>query len=259
KIKIIDTVWDITKYTRGTENAHQTDLAKEACSGDWLFYIQADEVLHEKYLDEIVNKCNTYLDDDRVEGFLFKYVHFWGDYNHFQNSHGWYPKEIRIIKNRDDIHSWESAQSFRRIPEFDGIDYRQQEGTYKLNVIELDAKVFHYGWVRPPEYMQSKQKSLDTIHKGKTKVDSIYQDRESEFDYGPLRLAQTFNGSHPKVMEDWIGKFNWQDKLYKKGPIPNHRPLFKHEKLKYRLISFIEQKILKGNSLFGFSNYNILK
>ncbi|MGN6601025.1 MAG: glycosyltransferase family 2 protein, partial [Ginsengibacter sp.] len=49
KIKIIKTVWDLEKYPNGQEYAHQTDIAKEACSGDWLFYIQSDEVVHEKY------------------------------------------------------------------------------------------------------------------------------------------------------------------------------------------------------------------
>ena len=53
KIKIVHTVWDIKKYPRGMENAHQTDIAKEACSGDWVFYLQADEVVHEDNLKEI--------------------------------------------------------------------------------------------------------------------------------------------------------------------------------------------------------------
>ena len=50
KIKIIHSVWDLEKYPNGMEYAHQTDIAKEACTGDWLFYIQSDEVVHEKYL-----------------------------------------------------------------------------------------------------------------------------------------------------------------------------------------------------------------
>ena len=47
KIKIIDTVWDIVKYPRGMEHAHQTDIAKDHCKGDWLLYLQSDEVIHE--------------------------------------------------------------------------------------------------------------------------------------------------------------------------------------------------------------------
>ena len=120
KIKIIRTVWDLEKYPNGQEYAHQTDIAKEACTGDWLFYIQSDEVVHEKYLPLIKENCEKYLNDKEVEGFLFKYKHFWGDYDHFILSHAWYPREIRIIRNDPEIHSWRDAQSFRRIPEFNG-------------------------------------------------------------------------------------------------------------------------------------------
>src|ERR1700727_3107375 len=44
KIRIIHTVWDLDKYPRGMEHAHQTDIAKAAGKGDWLFYLQGDEV-----------------------------------------------------------------------------------------------------------------------------------------------------------------------------------------------------------------------
>src|SRR5664279_5380666 len=80
KIRIIDTVWDIEKYPRGMEHAHQTDIAKSYCSGDWLFYLQADEVVHEKDLHAIKSRCEELLNDKSVEGLLFDYYHFWGDY-----------------------------------------------------------------------------------------------------------------------------------------------------------------------------------
>ena len=259
KIKIIDTVWDIEKYPNGTENAHQTDIAKNACSGDWLFYLQADEVVHEKFLPIIKNKCEEMLHNKEIEGLLLKYRHFWGDYNHYHIAHGWYPYEIRIIRNNTDIHSWESAQSFRRIPDFDNINYRQQKGTYKLDVALVDAYIFHYGWVRPPEYMRKKTYALDTIHKGQKKAEELYKEQPSEFDYGPLNLLPKFKETHPKVMQEWIAQFDWQDKLQYRGkPNPNRVP-HKHEKLKNKILTFIEQSILKGKHIGGFKNYNIRK
>mgnify|MGYP002152383133 FL=1 len=159
KIKIIDTVWDIEKYPRGMENAHQTDLAMQACSGDWLFYLQADEVVHEDDLPAIEQQCRKYLDDPQVEGFVFDYLHFWGDYEHVHRTHNWYPREIRIVRNRPDIHSWRSAQSFRVMPDFDGLNYRRTENIRKLQVAPAHARIFHYGWVRPPQLMRHKQKA----------------------------------------------------------------------------------------------------
>jgi len=260
KIKIINTVWDIEKFPRGMENAHQTDIAKNNCSGNWLFYLQADEVVHEKYLPLIKSRCEKFLTDKNVEGLLFNYIHFWGDYDHHQVAHGWYKNEIRIVRNDKDIHSWESAQSFRRIPNFDGKNFRQHEGTFKLKVAESVASVYHYGWVRPPELIQAKQKSLDTIHKGKEKVDDIYKSKPAAFDYGPLGKLKKFESTHPEVMKDWIEKFNWQDQLnYSSADKNQDREKWKQEKLNYRLVTFIEQKLFGGKDLFGFKNYELLK
>lgn len=258
KIRIVDAVWDIEKYPRGMEHAHQTDLAKELCTGDWLFYLQSDEVVHEKDLNTIRRRCEQLLPDKEVEGLLFRYLHFWGDYEHIQDGHCWYRKEIRIVRNHPEIHSWESAQSFRRIPDFDGVNYRQQEGTYKLKVAEVNAEIFHYGWVRPPALMQSKIKAFNLNHRGRKKVEEQEAEHHFEqgFDYGNLSKVSPYKGSHPKVMKEWMQKFDWKDQLRFKGPARSLNPVVsKHDKAKYRFISWIE-KTLPGNLRLGeFKNY----
>jgi hypothetical protein len=258
KLKIIHTEWDTEKYPNGTENAHQTDIAIQHCSGDWLFYVQADEVVHEKYLPHIQQRCQDLLDKEEVEGLLFKYRHFFGDYDHYINHHGWYQNEIRIIRNRPDIHSFESAQSFRRIPNFDGKSYREWDGTFKLKVAPLDAYIYHYGWVRPPEYMQSKKKALDGIHKGEAKADALYKSQQRSFDYGPLKHLPVFKESHPEVMREKMKDFSWKEQLnYTSSKRPD-RPKFKHEKTKYRIISFLERNINGGKHFFPFKNWELI-
>ncbi len=256
KIKIIDTVWDLDKYPGGMENAHQTDIAKSHCTGDWLFYLQADEVVHENDLPVIKEKCQKYVNDLNVEGMLFDYYHFWGDYHHYHYSHGWYKKEIRIIRNLKEIHSWKSAQSFRKIPNFDGLHYRQKEGAYKLKVIKIQAHIYHYGWVRPPHLMKKKNKALDTIHKGKEAANAKHAGGPSEFNYGSMKYVRTFKGSHPSVMNEWIQKFNWQDKLKYKQTKNNHKR-FRHEKWLYRILSFVENSL--GLTFGGSKNYKLIR
>ncbi|MBN9349535.1 MAG: glycosyltransferase family 2 protein [Chitinophagaceae bacterium] len=258
KIKIIHTQWDLKKYTNGTEYAHQTDIAKNACTGDWLFYLQSDELVHEKYLPAIKENCEKYLERKDVDGFLFNYKHFWGDYQHYILSHVWYPKEIRIIRNDPAIHSWKDAQSFRRIPNFDGLNYDCKEGTEKLNVVQLEAWVFHYGFVRPPAIMQRKRKNHNTNYHGEGSTKKIFEKEKDLFDYGDLNKLKQFKETHPKVMDAFIKKFNWREQLkYDSKRNTNERQ--KHEKLKYRILSAIEQKILGGKQLFGFKNYKIIK
>ena len=261
KIRIIHTVWDTEKYPRGMEHAHQTDIAKEACTGDWCFYLQADEVVHERYLDTIVEACNRYVDDKEVEGFLFKYKHFYGDYEHYNDRYGWYPREIRIVRNDPEIHSFISAQSFRRIPNFDGVSYRNKEGTHKLGVLPIDAEIYHYGWVRPPWLMQRKRKAFHTIHKGKQAAERTYKERQEYFDYGALADLAEFKETHPKVMQEVIDQFNWREYLhYEKGYKPN-RELQKHETPRVRFLSFLQDTFFGGKPLpfVGYSNWKILK
>jgi hypothetical protein len=261
KIRIVETVWDIDKYPRGMEHAHQTDIAKELCSGDWLFYLQSDEVVHEKDLDTIRERCEELLPDQEVEGLLFRYRHFWGDYDHIQDGHCWYRKEIRIIRNHPEIHSWESAQSFRKIPDFDGLNYRQQEGTYKLKVAEVDAEIYHYGWVRPPAVMQDKIKAFSINHQGRKKVEAQVAAHHFDriFDYGNLSKLTRFTGTHPAVMKPWMERFDWKEQLRYSGPARSLNPVVsKHDKPRYRIISWIEKK-LPGNVRLGeFKNYTRL-
>lgn len=254
KIKIIYTKWDLEKYPGGTEYAHQTDLAKQACSGDWLFYLQGDEVVHEADLSNIKQAFDKYHSDQRIEGFVFNYLHFWGDYEHYFADHCWYKKEIRIIRNLPEIHSWKDAQSFRVIPDFDGINYHQKSNTRKLNCVALDARIFHYGWVRPPDVMKSKN---DAVMKNYSHT--FWKDFAEHFDYGRMDYCKVNQQSHPMVMLDRINAHNWNDKLRYHGPVAINRSKMKHERLKYRILSWIEENLLGGYVIGGFKNYRLHK
>lgn len=236
KIKIIETVWDEKENSSGRILSQQTNIALEQCTGDWCFYIQADEVMHEKYLQVVYDRCKQFLNDNRIDGLLFDYKHFWGDFDHHHISHAWYPREIRIIRNNRGIVSWLDAQSFRR---------EQQ----KINVALAHAEIFHYGWVRPPYLMQTKNKCLKKFW-GE-------QDTEEKdhFDYGSLQKVPRYTGTYPEVMKEWIAAMNWKDQLQYSG---KSKVKNKHERLKYRILTFLEQKLLGGRQIGGFKNYRLV-
>ena len=246
KIKIIDRVWDEKLYRESKILAHETNFALNQCSGDWCFYIQADEVFHENGLSIVKSVCERFQNDEEVDGFLFDYLHFFGDYNHLVVSHGWYKNEIRLFKNNRKVYSIGDAQSFRKAK------------NEKLNVVPLDVKMFHYGWVRPPELMQSKKKEHDSFHEGIEKGEEMYRKRDEIFDYGPLGKLTKFKGNHPKVMKEFISNISWINQLNfsKKGKV--NRPLMKHEKTKYKVLSFLENHVFH-RPLFDYSNWNIIK
>ncbi len=262
KIKIVETEWDTQAYPKNTEYAHQTDIAKGHCTGDWLIYIQSDEALHEQDYPEIKTALQHYFEDEEVEGFLFNYLHFWGDFAHVHQSHAWYKKEIRIIRNKPEIHSWRDAQSFRYYGQFTSEDYREYlraEQNRKLRVVALKAQVYHYGFARPPHIMSSKKKVSFSSYHGAEKGASMLKDMPAAFDYGPLDRIPVFKGTHPACMRDWISRFDWQDQLYSSGKVNKDRLLHGHERLKNRLVSFVENKLLGGRGLFEFKNYELLK
>lgn len=259
KIKIIDTIWDLAKYPKGMEHAHQTDIAKQACNGDWCLYLQADEVLHEDDLPLIRGRCEQYLNDFKVEAMVFDYLHFWGDYQHYHTNHRWYEKEIRVIRNDPEIHSWQSAQSFRRITRFDGVNYRQHKGAFKLNAVETGARIFHYGWVRPPEKMRAKCNYFKKNHLGKKATKIENPESKSEFDYGPLQKLAVYNSTHPRTMTARIARLNWREKLTYEGSGNPNRERHQHEKFKYAILTFIEQKLLGGRQILTSKNYRLLR
>jgi hypothetical protein len=146
KIRIYESVWDDSLRKGGQVLAVETDKAMALIGDgfDWAFYIQADEVVHEKYHSAIIEAMQKWKDDQQVEGLLFDYVHFYGDYNYIGDSRKWYRAEIRIVRPNSGIRSWKDAQGFRK-------DQR------KLKVRKISASVYHYGWVKPPEKQQAKQ------------------------------------------------------------------------------------------------------
>lgn len=243
KIKIIDRVWSEQDFINGKIFADETSFALNQCKGDWCIYLQADEVIHENDHSIIKSSCLDNLSNKNIDGFLFNYHHFFGDYDHFLPFHGWYKNEIRIVRNNADIYSYKDAQSFRK------------KDNTKLNVLPINATIYHYGWVRPPHLMQSKKKEQDSMHHGKDKINEEYKLKPNEFDFGALGNIPTFKGSHPKVMDEFRARINWTEALNYSKTCNLSRGKMKHEQFKYRLLSFIERTFNGGRDIFAYSNW----
>lgn len=204
KIKIIETVWDDSLRQGGQVLAIETNKAFDAINNDsdWCFYIQSDECVHEKYLDNIKQAMLKYKDDKQVDGLLFNYTHFYGSYNYVGNSRRWYRREIRVIKNNKSIRSYKDAQGFRKAD------------NSKLNVKQIDAEIYHYGWVKPPKAQQAKQASFHKMwHDDEWMKKNIAQ--VEEFDYSQIDSLEEFKGTHPQVFQNRLKAVNWAFKFDK--------------------------------------------
>ena len=233
KIKILETVWDESIREGGTILSLQTNLALDHMQGDWAVYLQADEVLHENNYPAMKEAMYRYKDVDKVEGLLFNYRHFYGCYNYVGDSRRWYRREIRIVRPQIGVRSWGDAQGFR-------IDGR------KLRVKLIDASIYHYGWVKPPEIQQLKQKSFNKLWHADEWIDR-HVGRESEYNYKQGGKLVLFDGSHPSVMAERILKQNW---LFK------YNPLKTQQSMKEKILDGIESRC--GWRIGEYKNYIII-
>ncbi len=53
KVRLVESVWDMSNRQEGTELARQTQIAFDHCRHQWTLYIQADEALHERSHDAL--------------------------------------------------------------------------------------------------------------------------------------------------------------------------------------------------------------
>ncbi|MCV6631130.1 MAG: glycosyltransferase family 2 protein [Flavobacteriaceae bacterium] len=199
KIKIIETVWDDNLREGGRVLAEETNKAFAAIpeDTDWAFYIQGDEVVHEKYLDNIKAAMEKYKNNDKVDGLLFNYHHFYGSFDYVGVSSNWYFHEIRVIKNNKNFYSYKDAQGFRK------------DDNQKLVVAPIDAYMYHYGWVRPPEKMGLKQNNFETLYRSDKVIGKQLPAEQFTYDTH-LRELKLFNGTHPKVIQHRIALKNWK-------------------------------------------------
>jgi hypothetical protein len=199
KIKIIETIWDDSIREGGRVLADETNKAFREIKNDsdWCFYIQGDEILHEKYLDTIYYSMKECKDHSKVDGLLLNYLHFYGSYDYVGESYRWYRREIRVIRNDKSIYSYRDAQGFRK------------NANEKLNVKHINAWMYHYGWVKEPSAMQGKQENFNKLwHSDQWVMRNV--PKNDEFDYSKIDALNLFKETHPKVMEDRINKKNWK-------------------------------------------------
>lgn len=199
KIRIIDTVWDPALREGGAVLADETNKAFRAITGefDWCFYIQGDEVLHEKYHANVRAAMEKWKDHPDVDGLLFKYKHFYGSFDYIATSSDWYRNEIRIIRHNPSIYSYRDAQGFRK-----GNDE-------KLRVKAIDASIYHYGWVRPPKTMMDKKRNFGNYWGGDRVDEAFLQAHSGDFDYSEINALEKFRETHPAVMQERIARMNW--------------------------------------------------
>ncbi len=187
KFKFVKSWWDPAKTKGGAILAEQTQIALSHCSGKFCQYIQGDEAIHEDDLTVIHDALLNMDRGKKTEGLVFNYLHFYGNVNILKHTRTIYRREVRAIRNHNNIKSWRDAQGFRHADES------------KLRCVQIPARIFHYGWARQEKVMREKARVFDKFYHG--------QDFQApEFNYERIWGLKRFEGTHPRVMQNWIEK-----------------------------------------------------
>ncbi|SDZ78615.1 Glycosyl transferase family 2 [Thiothrix caldifontis] len=187
KLRLIETTWNETMRAKGYVYGQQKMIAQFACTGDWIFYLEADEVVHENDLPAIKASMQQHWQDEAVEALIFDYLHFYGNANTYLWSPGWYRRAPRIIKA--------SVRSYAPDGLFWLVLDSNKHGRYP-RAAHTGATMYHYGWVRSEAQMNLKA----------SKVEKYWNKRNDTVDYAEMdaRILREFTGSHPAIVQDWL-------------------------------------------------------
>ena len=218
KIRIIQSKWNDKMKVGGYVYGQQKMIAQFNCTGDWAFYIEGDEIVHEDDLEKIVDACRAYKDDERVEALTFDYYHFYGNANSYLDSPSWYRRAARIIKT--------SVRSYAP----DGLYWHVLTSKSKVSrypkSAHTGASIYHYGWVRSEEEMNLKSGN----------VQKYWNKNHRRIDYREIdqQIIREFEGSHPEIIRAWLPP---EEGLFRADP--DHK-LTSREK-KHRLMLLLER------------------
>ncbi len=202
KIRIVESIWDESLRKDGLIFSQQTNIALAHCTGDWAFYLQADEVIHEDDLMKIRGAMERYLEDPEVFGLMFRYLHFKGDYHSIDP---WmYRREIRIVRNNGLVRSSGDATGFALSADQRGINLKKETGRWR----PADGRIFHYGWVKDPRTLVQKKRVQIAFHHGNAipEHDQSFFKEES-YAFEKYDILKEFRGSHPAVMAERLSRF----------------------------------------------------
>ncbi|MGC8491521.1 MAG: glycosyltransferase [Syntrophobacteraceae bacterium] len=201
KIRILEDEWHDDFKADGQIFSHLTNIALSKCKGDWAFYLQADEVIHEKdlpALQRLIAKCDK---KPAVMAISLRFLHFYGDYQ-TRNPY-MHRKACRIVRNNGQVVSiWDAVAFGMR-----GAPGRILAGPRK-HYVKSNIPVYHYTSVKDPSRLLEKENLIRVHYNG----DRVQLADSHHYD---LTMMKRFRKSHPKVMEKRIAEF--------RSPLPPYR------------------------------------
>lgn len=204
RVVIVDSVWDDASRASGRIFAQQANLGIARVSGDWAIHLQVDEVLHESAQPRVLD-CIRRADAGVVDGLIFPFLHFWGDFSHVRATRRTHRCEVRAFRNDGRVFSYRDSQGFRRYESLQA--YRSGARGTKLRVYDTGVPVYHYSYARHPKLMRKKANYFHRFWHDDRWLAAHTDDRD--FDFNEVDRLERFTGEHPVYMKETIAAQDW--------------------------------------------------
>lgn len=220
KLKVLETRWNEKMQDRGYVYAQQKMIAQFNCTGDWAFYLEGDEVLHERDLATITDAMARNLGRPEVEALVFDYHHFFGSPDWLATGPAWYRRAPRIIRNT--IRNYSPDGLF-----FVVMDHNKR-GRYPRAAL-VNAPIYHYGHVRSIAAMREKNRRVGKYWNHDHPLFNGYV-------IDPQALV-AFDGDHPAVVRHWLAT------EAETGFTPDHNHQPDRRERRHRRLQWLERLI----------------
>lgn len=194
RIRIIDSEWPARITPKASVLAQQTNLGLMHCTGDWVVYVQGNELFHERDLPRMRALMAEHLDNPKVEGILIERLVFYGDYKHFVRTYqDRFKYVVRAFKPWTGVYSIGDGMTFAL---FDGYGKRGRS----LRCIDSGVDMYRYGKVLSESAIAYKLRNAPHKLRG----DDVKIGTDFYYRWLPRDFVRPYRGDHPAVMRDRI-------------------------------------------------------
>jgi hypothetical protein len=174
--KVVESAWDMRYRPGENEIAEQTKKACSAASGEWIFSLQADELLHEDDIEPIREAIET-AEREGATGIELQRLYFYGSLRHIRED--WTLYLTRLFKRR------------RWAPNFDAMSFDPCIAGERC--LRSVARIFHYSRIGDSQQVAERVRNLDRFYHpgGEVRTDAV-----EPYDFGHLRKLDTYVVGH---------------------------------------------------------------
>jgi glycosyltransferase involved in cell wall biosynthesis len=194
KIRPIPSPWNMENHKDGTEITIQSNVAAEACTGDWVLYVQADEAIHEDDHDLIREAVLS----KSLNGVLFARRSFLGTLD----------REIPEYHARDLLRLYRNGQG---VVAGDGMSCAFYQGI-RPSLLREQPRMFNYSRMGHRDEVLLRSRCRDNFyHSTESAIEANVANEHTQ------KVSAFDSGAHPRAIRDFYLK---GDEPSKEAPVP---------------------------------------